>query len=246
MVEHPAGHDPALPLPLFEKIYGEAVVAFRENRTLGIRKVIVFEAATPRLTRSRAYASPASLPRPSQGSLPARAGSPLAGRDLHPLDDESKFHEVIAVLQFPSTSRAWSHYSPYPRGFSMTGMIALTGVVINDALVLLDRANRMHAEGLEWCEAMLEAGATRFRAIVLTSLTTFFGLLPLLFERSAQAAWLKPMAVTLGFGVVFATVITLVLIPAAWIWMLAGVEWTRTIAIRARRSGPDTAPVPVS
>ncbi len=96
MVKHPAGYDPSLPLLLFEKIHGEAVVAFRENRTLGIRNVIVFEAATPRLTRSRAYASPASFPRPSPGSLPARAGSPLAGRVSHPLDNKSKFHGVIA------------------------------------------------------------------------------------------------------------------------------------------------------
>ncbi len=85
----------------------------------------------------------------------------------------------------------------------------------------------------------------RSGAIVLTSLTTFFGLLPLLFERSAQAAWLKPMAVTLGFGVVFATVITLVLIPAAWMWMLTGVEWIRTIARRDRGSAPEATPVPV-
>ena len=69
--------------------------------TLGIRNNETFEAATPRLTRSHAYASPASLPRPSPGSLPARAGSPLAGRDSHPLDDTSKFHRVIAVPPFP-------------------------------------------------------------------------------------------------------------------------------------------------
>ena len=101
VVQHPAGYDPSSPLPLFERIHGEAVVAFRENRTLGIRNVIAFEAATPRLTRSRAYASPISLPRPSQGSLPARAGSPLAGRDLHPLNNESKFHGVIAISPIP-------------------------------------------------------------------------------------------------------------------------------------------------
>jgi multidrug efflux pump subunit AcrB len=116
-------------------------------------------------------------------------------------------------------------------GFSMAGMIALAGVVVNDALVLLDRANRRRAEGLDWREALLDAGATRFRAIVLTSLTTFFGLLPLLFERSAQAAWLKPMAVTLGFGVVFATVITLVLVPAA---CMGGVEAARLVRAVAR------------
>ncbi len=86
MVKHPAGYDLSLPLPLFEEIHGEAVIAFTENRTLGIRKIIVFEAATPRLTRSRAYASPISLPRRSPGSLPARAplgdyvSSPLTGQ----------------------------------------------------------------------------------------------------------------------------------------------------------------------
>jgi len=85
-----------------------------KKRTLGIRNGIAFEAMVPRPTCSRAYASPAPLPRPSQGSLPARAGSPLARRDSHPLDGESKFHGVIAVLQSQSTSRAWSHSSYYP------------------------------------------------------------------------------------------------------------------------------------
>ena len=90
------GPDLSLPLLPFEKIHGEDVIAFTQNRTLGIRNGIAFEAKYPRPTRSRAYASPIPLPRPSQGSLPARAGSTLAGRDSHPLDGESKFHEVIA------------------------------------------------------------------------------------------------------------------------------------------------------
>ena len=72
---------------------GEAAVAFRKHNALGTRKEIVFEATPPRPTRSRAYASPAALPRPSQGSLPARAGSPLAGRASHPLDDKRSFME---------------------------------------------------------------------------------------------------------------------------------------------------------
>ncbi len=111
VMQHPAGRTPSLPLLLFEKIHGEAVIAFRENRTLGIRNGIVFEAATPRLTRSRAYASPTSLPRPSQGSLPARAGSPLAGRNSHPLDSKRSFMESSHALQSQLTSRAWSHCS---------------------------------------------------------------------------------------------------------------------------------------
>ena len=81
----------SLPQLLFEKIYGKVAIAFTKFRTLGIREVIVFEATYPRPTRSRAYASPASLPRPSQGSLPARVGSPLAGRVSHPLDDKRSF-----------------------------------------------------------------------------------------------------------------------------------------------------------
>jgi len=93
VVQHPAGPDPSSPQPLFEEIHGEAVVAFTQNRALGIRNDIAFEAATPRLARSRAYASPAPLPGPAQGSLPAWAGSPFAGRDSHPLDDKRSFME---------------------------------------------------------------------------------------------------------------------------------------------------------
>jgi len=101
--------------------------------------------------------------------------------------------------------------------FSIIGLIALSGVVVNDALLFADAANRVRACGAPLPEALREGASTRFRPIVLTSLTTFFGLLPLLFERSAQAAWLKPMAVTLGVGVIFATAITLLLVPAAWL-----------------------------
>ena len=81
MVQHPAGLDPSSPVLLLEKFHGEAAFAFAHFRTLGIRNEIAFEAKYPRPTRSRAYASPIPLPRPSPGSLPARAGSPLAGQD---------------------------------------------------------------------------------------------------------------------------------------------------------------------
>jgi hypothetical protein len=109
VMQHPAGLDPSLPLPLFERINGEAVIAFAKNRTLGIRNDVVFGATYPRPTRSRAYASPASLPGPSPSSLPARAGSPLAGRDSHPLDNERNFKETSHFLPSQSTSSAWSH-----------------------------------------------------------------------------------------------------------------------------------------
>ncbi len=129
--------------------------------------------------------------------------------------------------------------------FSMIGLVALTGVVINDALVLIDRANGERRGGLSPRAAVREAGATRFRPILLTSLTTFFGLLPLLFERSAQADWLKPMAVTLAFGVVLATAITLVLVPAGYV-MVEGLR--DALGRRAAPAGDpaDVRPVPVA
>ena len=102
MVKHPAGYAACSPLLLVEEIHADGAIAFtKKNRTLGIRNVMVFEAVPPWLTCSRAYASPVRLPEPSQGSLPAWTGSPLAGRVSHPLDDESKFHGVIAIPPIP-------------------------------------------------------------------------------------------------------------------------------------------------
>ncbi len=96
---------------------------------------------------------------------------------------------------------------------SYMGMLALAGVVINDSLVLVDFVNKRRTEGLNVPNAVRVAGVARFRAILLTSLTTFFGLMPLIFEESTQAQFLIPMAVSLGFGIMFATLITLILIP---------------------------------
>ncbi len=100
---------------------------------------------------------------------------------------------------------------------SLFGMVGLTGVVVNDSLVLIDAANRMRDAGMEAGEAIREAGPMRFRAIILTSLTTFGGLAPIIFERSLQAQFLIPMAVSLGFGVLFATGVTLLLIPCGYL-----------------------------
>jgi multidrug efflux pump subunit AcrB len=96
---------------------------------------------------------------------------------------------------------------------SFMGMLALTGVVVNDSLVLVDYVNRRRADGAPLFEAISIAGVARFRAVMLTSLTTFAGLMPLIFEESTQAQFLIPMAVSLGFGILFATGITLILIP---------------------------------
>ncbi len=99
---------------------------------------------------------------------------------------------------------------------SALGIIALAGVVVNDSLVLVDTTNRYRREGAPAYDAITRGGARRFRPILLTSLTTFFGLLPMIFEQSVQAKFLIPMAVSLGFGVLFATVIILLLVPALY------------------------------
>ena len=99
----------------------------------------------------------------------------------------------------------------------MTGIIALAGVVVNDSLVMVDFVNKREEEGMSKHDAVLAAGPARFRAILLTSLTTFLGLFPMVLERSMQAQFLKPMAVSLAFGIVFSTVITLLLVPALYI-----------------------------
>jgi multidrug efflux pump subunit AcrB len=100
---------------------------------------------------------------------------------------------------------------------SLCGMIALAGVVVNDSLVLVDYINRSIRKGISLSQAVLRAGSARFRAILLTSVTTFAGLSPLLFEKSLQAQILIPMAVSLAFGVLFATAITLFLVPCLYL-----------------------------
>jgi multidrug efflux pump subunit AcrB len=99
---------------------------------------------------------------------------------------------------------------------SMFGIVGLAGVVVNDSLVLIDATNRLRRQGLTAHDAITQAGALRFRAIILTSLTTFAGLTPMLLERSLQAQFLIPMAISLGFGVLFATGITLLLVPSLY------------------------------
>ena len=100
---------------------------------------------------------------------------------------------------------------------SIMGMVALIGVVVNDSLVLVDFINRRRTEGLDVFTAVYTAGSARFRPILLTSLTTFAGLLPVMFEKNVQAQFLIPMAVSLGFGILFATFITLLLVPINYV-----------------------------
>ena len=100
---------------------------------------------------------------------------------------------------------------------SIMGMLGLTGIVVNDSLVLVDYINKKRLEGMPLMDAVLTAGETRFRPVILTSLTTFVGLLPLMLNQSTQAQALIPMAVSLGFGILFATIITLVITPVNYL-----------------------------
>jgi multidrug efflux pump subunit AcrB len=102
---------------------------------------------------------------------------------------------------------------------SMCGIVALAGVVVNDSLVLVDYVNRHVAAGQSIHDAACEAGAARFRPILLTSMTTFVGLMPMVLETDIQAKFLIPMAVSLSFGILFATFITLVLVPCVYLML---------------------------
>ena len=148
---------------------------------------------------------------------------------------------IMAAIPFGLVGAIWGHIVMRldVTMMSMFGLVALTGVVVNDSLVMVDfinRARQVHADvgskvrqagaqprdrhefeagGLQL--AIREAGGNRFRAIFLTSLTTFVGLAPLMLERALPAAFLMPMAVSLAFGVLFATFITLILVPTAYL-----------------------------
>ncbi|OUV17313.1 MAG: hypothetical protein CBC46_02635, partial [Verrucomicrobiaceae bacterium TMED86] len=102
---------------------------------------------------------------------------------------------------------------------SLCGIVALAGVVVNDSLVLVDYVNRNRDGATTIKEAAVIAGARRFRPILLTSLTTFAGLMPMLLETDLQAKFLIPMAVSLGFGILFATAITLILVPSIYLML---------------------------
>ena len=122
---------------------------------------------------------------------------------------------VMSVIPFGLVGAVIGHWI---MGMDLTllsfmGMLALSGVVVNDSLVLVDYINQKRLEGVPLKKAVYDAGGRRFRPVLLTSLTTFAGLMPLLFEKSTQAQFLIPMAVSLGFGILFATLITLFIVP---------------------------------
>lgn len=126
---------------------------------------------------------------------------------------------IVLSVPFGFVGAVWGHIL---LGFSlniisMFGLVALTGVVVNDSLVLISAINRIRAQGESTYDAVIAGAKRRFRPVLLTSLTTFFGLAPMIFETSIQARFLIPMAISLGFGVLFVTVIALVLVPCAYL-----------------------------
>lgn len=129
---------------------------------------------------------------------------------------------IMSVIPFSLTGAIWGHYF---LGLDLSmmstfGLIAAAGVVINDSLVMTDFVNQRRAQGYSVREAVVEAGTARFRAITLTSITTFAGVLPILFETSLQAAFVIPMAAALGFAVLYATLVTLILVPCLYLILL--------------------------
>lgn len=142
---------------------------------------------------------------------------------------------VFLLIPLTFTGVAWGHYiHGMPMSiFSFLGIIALIGILVNDSLVLVSRFNSNLKEGMKLDEAIFEAGLSRFRAIFLTSATTIAGLAPLILERSFQAQFLVPMAISVAYGIAFATLLTLITLPILlsylnsfrriWNWLLSGI-----------------------
>ncbi len=124
---------------------------------------------------------------------------------------------------------------------SLMGIIALSGVVVNDSLILITYANKLRGEGLSAEEAIHSAGVRRFRPILLTTMTTYGGLAPMIFETSRQARFMIPMAVSLGYGIVFATLITLVLVPSLYLLVEDGQAGIARVVARLRRRGSSSS-----
>jgi multidrug efflux pump subunit AcrB len=114
--------------------------------------------------------------------------------------------------------------------FSMFGLIALAGVVVNDSLIMIDFVNKARIKGVAIRQAVIESGTARFRAIILTSVTTAAGLMPILLETSSQAQFVIPTAISISFGIMFATIITLFLIPS--LYMLQEDFFARTTQVK--------------
>ena len=126
---------------------------------------------------------------------------------------------ILAIVPFGMIGAVWGHaLLDLPLTlFSMFGLVALSGVVINDSIVLIDFINTRVRDGVPIREALMESGERRFRPIMLTSMTTIAGLIPLMLERSFQAQLMIPMAASLAFGLMLATFLVLLLVPVFYL-----------------------------
>jgi len=152
---------------------------------------------------------------------------------------------LIVMIPFSMIGVIWGHYiHNFAIGIlSFLGIIALIGIMVNDGLVLIGKFNSYLKEGMKYDDALIAAGQSRFRAIFLTSLTTVAGLAPLIFEKSRQAQFLIPMAISIAYGIAIATVLTLIMLPLllsvsnsvkVWIkWLKTGNEITKEEVERA-------------
>lgn len=129
---------------------------------------------------------------------------------------------VMAIIPFGAVGAIMGHLmlGEDLSIMSILGIVALAGVVVNDSLILVDFANKKLAEGLSVKDSIVEAGVRRFRPILLTTLTTFGGLAPMVFETSRQAQFITPMAVSLGFGILFTTFVCLLILPAFYLILM--------------------------
>ncbi|ARV15568.1 efflux RND transporter permease subunit [Polaribacter sp. SA4-12] len=140
---------------------------------------------------------------------------------------------LIVMIPFSMIGVVWGHYfHNFPIGIlSFLGIIALIGIMVNDGLVLIGKFNSYLKEGMKYDNALTRAGQSRFRAIFLTSLTTIAGLAPLLLEKSRQAQFLIPMAISIAYGIAIATVLTLVMLPlllSVSNSVKVGIKWLKT------------------
>jgi multidrug efflux pump subunit AcrB len=137
-----------------------------------------------------------------------------------PLKSYSQAVMIMIVIPFGIIGSVFGHFllGMDLSALSVMGILAAAGVVVNDSLVMVDYVNNARKSGVKLKDAVIHAGTKRFRAIMLTSITTFIGLVPIIFfEVSAQAQIVIPMAISLAFGVLFATIVTLVLIPSLYL-----------------------------
>ncbi len=161
-----------------------------------------------------------------------------------PLRSYSQPLLIMSVIPFGIVGAIYGHVimGMTMSSLSFFGIIAVAGVVVNDSLVMVDYVNKARAEGVRIKDAVVEAGCKRFRAILLTSITTFIGLVPIISETSLQAQIVIPMAVSLAFGVLFATVITLILIPCQYVALEDFKRLTRKLFGRSPKvDGVETA-----